>query len=135
MLSIDKIKNLLMFQEGTIEDSYSNQPVVTTGSIIWGVLLRSIIIVLLSFLLVEQLDDRSLWWIAFFGFWIFAAFPAYQQMRNFQERMDDFEESTLCGTCKYFVKGSQLCSLYDEHVSKEYVACEGNDWEPKESLF
>lgn len=135
MQILEKIKNLLMFQVGTFEDSYSEKPIITTGSIIWGVLLRSLIIVMLSFFVVEQIDDRTAWWIAFFGFWVFAAFPAYQQLQTFNKRMDEFEESTLCGTCRHFVKGSQLCSLYDEHVSKEYVACDGNDWEPKESVL
>ncbi len=135
MKILEKISNLLMFQEGSIDDSYSSEPVVTTGSIIWGVLLRSLIIMLLSFFVVEQLSDRSAWWIAFFGFWLFAAYPAYKQFMQFNKRMADFQESTLCGSCKHFNSGGQLCTLYDEHVSKEHIPCGGEDWEPKESLL
>lgn len=131
----EKITNLLQFQEGTVEDNYSSTPVVTTGSIIWGVLLRSIIIMMLSFFVVEQIDNRSVWWIAFFSFWFLAAYPAFRQFQVFNSRMKEFEESTLCGNCKKFEKGSQLCTLYDEHVSQNYIPCDGQDWEPKDNLL
>ena len=62
---IEKIADILMFREGTEEDEEgAQQPIVTTGSIVWGVLLRSAIIVVISFLIIEITGQRN-WWISF----------------------------------------------------------------------
>lgn len=128
---LDKIIDALMFREGSEEDSLSNEPVITTGSIVWGVLLRSFIIIIISVFIIQKFSMQEYWWGAFFLIWVFAAFPAYRQYQKFNQRMEDFQESTLCGSCRHFELTGQLCRLYDEHVSKNYLPCEGQNWEPK----
>ena len=81
---IEKIADILMFREGTEEDEEgSHQPIVTTGSIVWGVLLRSAIIVVISFIILEITGQRN-WWISFIV-WLFAVYPAFRQFTVFQE--------------------------------------------------
>ncbi len=128
----DKIKDALMFREGSFEDNYTTEPKVTLGSIIWGILLRTGLIIgavmLIEILFFKRINVN--WYIVFFLMWVFVAFPAYRQYRKFDERIDDLEESTLCGSCRYFIKDSQLCRLYDEHISIDFIPCEGESWEP-----
>lgn len=128
----NKILDLLMFRTGVEEDEAGHlQPVVTTGSIVWGVLLRSFIIIFISFLFMALIENRKFWWLSFLILWLVAAYPGWKQYQAYKKRMEDFEESTLCGKCIHFDPTSQLCKLYDEHVYKDYVPCEGVDWEPK----
>ena len=130
-MNFDKIIDLFMFREGSDDDNDSQNPVVTTGSIVWGVMFRLTIVVLLTFMVLSRYDWHEYWWFAFFVVWFFVAYPAYRQYINFSRRMETFEEETLCGTCRHFNSGSQMCTIYDEHVSKTYIPCEGQSWEPK----
>jgi len=121
-----------MFREGTEEEADGSLvPILTTGSIIWGVLLRSAIIIFSSFLIIEIFDMRQYWWFFFLLFWFFAAYPGWRQFQKFQERIKKVSEDTLCGSCRNFESSSQLCKILDEHVTKEYIPCEGLSWEPK----
>lgn len=130
---LDKISDILMFRLPTKEDSQSREPKVTTGSIIWGVLLRTAFLIVIITLLLESLSMRQHWWLMLFAIWFGAAFPAWNQYRKFQERIKEFQEETLCGSCVHFEANSQLCKIFDEHVSTEYIPCEGMNWEPKHS--
>lgn len=131
MSAFEKIVDLFMFRNPGDSDNETNHPVVTTGSIIWGALLRSSIIIVSSMLLLGYIRQYEYWWIALFALWFFAAFPAYRQYQSFNDRIKKLEESTLCGSCRHFNSGGQLCNIYDEHVSSNYIPCEGADWEPK----
>lgn len=126
----EKIIDILQFRE-TPSGEETNEPVITTGSVIFGALLRSAIVVLLVFFVVDYFDLRGFWWITAFLVWGFAAYPAYRQYLKFNETMQKFEETTLCGKCKHFDPTSQLCRIYDEHVTEDYIPCEGESWEPK----
>ncbi|ROL61032.1 hypothetical protein D9V86_07870 [Bacteroidetes/Chlorobi group bacterium ChocPot_Mid] len=127
---LNKLTDLLMFRQPTDEDNQSTEPVVTTGSILWGVLLRSAILILIISLLLESLSMRQHWWLMLFALWFLVAYPAWLQYKKFQERIQNFQEETLCGSCKHFEANSQLCKIYDQHVSTEYIPCEGLSWEP-----
>lgn len=131
MMKLEKIIDLFMFRESAEDDDYNTKPQITTGAIVWGVIMRSALIITLMLLLNEQLHLRNYWYFSLFTLWIFVAYPAYRQYRRFNERMDSFEEETLCGTCIHFDRGGQLCKIYDEHVSKNYIPCDGMDWQPK----
>ncbi|MFP4529357.1 MAG: hypothetical protein ACLFQX_12480 [Candidatus Kapaibacterium sp.] len=134
-LRFDKIIDAFMFREGSDEDSDTNQPVVTTGSIVWGLLIRTAIIIIASMLLLDQFQWREYWWVVLFAIWLLAAWPAYRQYQKFSKRMENFESSTLCGSCRHFDPSSQLCTIYDEHVSTNHIPCGGDLWEPKDSYF
>ena len=130
-MKLDTIIDLLMFRESTDADNYSVQPAVTLGSIIWGVLLRGAIIIFLSIIIIQYYELYQYWWTSLFVLWLLTIYPGWNQYVQFTKRMEEFEESTLCGTCKHFLSSSQLCKIYDEHVSKNYIPCEGDAWEPK----
>lgn len=120
-----------MFREGSDEDNHSTEPTVTFGSIVWGVLFRTIMIVSCILLFLNYFDYDVNIWIILFAIWLFAAYPAFRQYSKFKTRMKKFKEETLCGSCKYFNSDAQLCTIYDEHVSENYIPCEGESWEPR----
>lgn len=122
----------LMFREGNDEDNSSNHPTVTMGSIVWGVILRTSIVIILTLFLIRRFDFAEYWWYSFFAIWLFVAFPAYRQFQKFNDRMKVLSEETLCGKCKHFNPTAQTCQIYDVHVSKNHIPCEGMSWEPKE---
>jgi hypothetical protein len=132
---LEKFKDVFMFREGSDIDNILVPPTITTGSIVWGLLLRSAIIIILTTFVIIFLEKREFWWISAFLFWIGAVYPAYRQYSKFQERMKKISDGTLCGKCKYFIIESQLCSLFDEHIGQNTIPCEGESWEPKPDLF
>jgi hypothetical protein len=132
-MRLDKIPDIFMFREGTDEDSDTNIPIVTTGSVVLGMILRSALIIILLFIFSDYF--REMWYLSVFIFWFFVAYPAYRQYNKFNKRMDDFKEETLCGTCRHFNPSGQLCTIYDEHVSRNHIPCNGEAWEPKDNFI
>lgn len=130
----EKLKDLFMFREGTEAEEKSLVPVITAGSVVWGMLLRTFTIVFITFIFMLDWENRQYWWFCLFAIWLFAIYPGYRQYQKFQQRSKRVEEETLCGACKYFESSSQLCKIYDEHITKDYIPCEGLSWEPKETF-
>lgn len=130
MNDIDKIKNLFLFKEVTDEDSH-NEPVVTVGSIVWGVLLRSSIIMVVTMIIMYIYGNNEMWYFSLFLIWLIALYPGWTQYQEYTDRIKKFTEDTLCGSCRNFNADSQLCKLYDEHVSTNHIPCEGEAWEPR----
>lgn len=130
-MDLKKIGDIFFFRESDPGDDYSSEPVYTTGSIVLGMLLRTFIVVILTYLVVIKFELREHWFVSLFVVWFFAIYPGYKQYANFQKRMESFREETLCGTCRYFNSDAQMCRIYDEHVSKDHLPCEGQSWEPK----
>lgn len=129
----DKIIDVFMFREGTDEDDEGqSQPVITIGSVVWGMIFRSAVIIFLTFIMIDQLEIREHWWIFSFLLWFAAIYPGWRQYNKFHNRIKKIEEETLCGSCRNFEPSSQLCKIYDEHVSKDYIPCDGLNWEPKD---
>jgi hypothetical protein len=130
-MKFEQILDYLMFREGNDDDNSSDSPTVTTGSIVLGVILRSSIVIIITLFLVNRYDFYEYWWYSFFSIWFFVGFPAYRQFSKFNERMKVLSEETLCGKCKHFNPGAQTCQIYDVHVSKNHIPCEGMEWEPR----
>ncbi len=127
-----RIIDFLMFRAGFREDvDGALQPIITTGSIVWGILLRSFIIIILSFIFMSVYSYHKHWWVSLLLLWLFAAYPGWRQYQSYKKKIQSFEESTLCGKCMHFDPTSQLCKIHDEHVTEDYIPCEGFDWEPK----
>jgi hypothetical protein len=128
----DKISDILMFRSG-MEESPEGEyvPIQTTGSIIWGIILRSTLIFILSFVFLEFVQMREHIWIALFLLWFGAIYPGWKQFQVFNKQNKEILEDTLCGSCRNFDPTSQLCKIMDEHVTKNYIPCEGLNWEPK----
>lgn len=130
MNDLEKIKHLFLFKDVTEDDNH-NEPVVTYGSIVWGVLLRTAIIVALTMVVTYGYGQNEVWYLSMFAIWLVALYPGWQQYQHFETRIKKFTEDTLCGSCKHFNQESQLCRLYDEHVTTNHIPCEGESWEPK----
>jgi len=128
----EKLKDVFLFREGTEDDNNSVTPVVTIGSIVWGVMLRSIIIITISLYFLVHFGANQYYLITLSSLWFLVAWPAWRQYSQYYKRMEDFKESTLCGSCIHFEPNSQLCKIYDEHVSKTHIPCEGMAWQPKQ---
>lgn len=133
MNELEKLKHYLLFKDVSEDDNHS-EPVVTFGSIVWGVLLRTAIVVVITMILMYEFGHSEMWYFSLFLIWLVALYPAWQQYQNYNKRMEKFEEDTLCGSCKHFSPDSQLCKLYDEHVTTTYIPCEGESWEPKSNF-
>jgi len=130
MNDIEKLKNLFLFKEVTEEDSH-NEPVVTVGSIVWGMLLRSAIIIVVTMILMYYNGNNEMWYFSLFLIWLIALYPGWVQYQEYDNRIKKFTEDTLCGSCRNFNPDSQLCKLFDEHVGTNHIPCEGEAWEPK----
>lgn len=131
MKFINKILDIIQFREGYNEDEEGDRvPKVTTGSIVWGMLFRSFIIIFLSFFVFDQIEFQKYWWIPFLVLWFFVAYPGYRQYQRYSKKIEIIQEETLCGSCRHFDSTSQLCKIYDEHITKDYIPCDGDNWEP-----
>lgn len=130
MTGLDRLADMLMFRQQAEDED--NKPVITTGSVIWGLILRSAIIIIFSMIIIQYTGKYDYWWIVLIMLWFLAAYPAYTQYQRFTEKMKKFEEATLCGSCKHFDPTSQRCKILDEHVTTNYIPCEGDSWEPKQ---
>lgn len=129
----DKLIDLILFKyTGIGKDNNDNiQPVITTGSIVLSALIRFAIIVILMWYLIDKWMFTQYWPVFAMIVVMVVFYPAYRQFSHFSERVDELEDSTLCGSCQHFEKSGQMCSKYDEHISNSYIPCEGLDWEPR----
>lgn len=127
----DKIIDLFQFREGTEEEADGSLiPIITFGSLAWGIILRSFILIMLTFIFFINWENRQYWLVCLFLIWGLAIYPGWRQFQKFNKRIERISENTLCGSCKYFVSSSQLCRIYDEHISMNYIPCNGESWEP-----
>jgi len=127
----ESLIDLLMFRQGGETDNHTSQPVVTLGSVVWGVLLRTALITIGWIYLVYELELFDNWWLGIFFIWLLALFPGYTQYRTFEKRIEKLSDSTLCGSCRHYRPQGQLCAILDEHVSTDHIPCEGSAWEPR----
>lgn len=131
---LDRLTDLLLFRytnQGKDNNS-ETKPYITTGSIVWGALIRTAIIVVVSWFVVEYFDLRDYWMVVLLTIVGLVVYPAYSQYSHFTSRIEILQEEIMCGTCKHFDPTSQLCKIFDEHVSTSYIPCEGNSWEPSQ---
>ena len=110
---------------------HEGQPRFTTGSIVSGAILRGFLTILVGFALWYWKGDESTYLLTLLMLWGYVAYPAYRQYTLFNEHIESYKVETLCGQCKHFNSTGQTCFRYDEHVTNEYVPCEGLDWEPR----
>lgn len=130
-MDLRQLADYFLFRFGGEEDNNTDKPAVTLGAIVWGVLLRTSLIMLFTLLFINQFDLYGKWLYVGGAIWFFALFPGYKQYQNFQNRIVRLDEETLCGSCKHYNRNSQLCRIYDQHVSTNHIPCEGEAWEPK----
>ncbi|HYF02251.1 MAG TPA: hypothetical protein VEC36_02660 [Patescibacteria group bacterium] len=128
---LQKIFDSIMFRPHVPLPEDPRNPKVTTGSVIFGAIIRTALIITIAFFIKERFDVEHIWILTMFAIWGIGIFPAYKQYQSFHEKVEDLQQTTLCGSCKYFETSGQLCNLLDEHVSEHYLPCEGQGWEPR----
>jgi hypothetical protein len=58
---LNRLKEVLLFEEGTELDKIIVPPKVTAGSILWGILLRTALIIVISLFVIVFLEKREFW--------------------------------------------------------------------------
>lgn len=130
---IDRLMDIFLvrYTKQGEDNNFNRTPHITTGSIVFGALIRLFVLTLVSWGLIQNFEMYDQW-IIFFTVVMFVSFyPAYRQWEHFHARVTAMEETTLCGSCKHFDSSGQLCRPLDEHVSADHIPCEGQSWEPK----
>ena len=106
----------------------------TVGSIVGWTIFRAASYMVVSLFLYDYLrfSNPSLWWMLTFAlFYPVVIHPAQVQYRIYKEETLNVMTGTLCSSCKFFESTGVMCSKLDEHVTEEYIPCEGESWEPK----
>lgn len=135
-MEYEEIKDLLIdvfnYRTGTEEESDGSMtPIITAGSVTWGILLRGFVLIFVGIVVIAFTEMRELGWFIAFLVFALAVYPGFQQYRIFNERVKKVEENTICGKCRYFDESSQMCMPRDEHVTQLNIPCGGDDWELK----
>ncbi len=105
----------------------------TLGSILTWAILRAAVAILAALLLYEYvgLFSYDLWWmVVVAAILAFVIYPAQIQYRIYKEETREIVTNTLCASCRHFDAGAVMCLKHDEHVTEDYLPCEGIDWEP-----
>ena len=105
----------------------------TIGSIITWALIRAAGVIVVTMVLYEHMKwlNYSLWWmVTIASSYGFVIHPMTIQYRVYKEETRNVVTNTLCAKCKHFEPTGVLCSVLDEHVTEEYIPCEGELWEP-----
>ncbi len=101
------------------------------GSIIfWGIIRTAILIPTLWHAV--KLVEFQYWWLlitmSVYGVIIH---PAILQYQRFMEQNREIILDTLCSSCKHFEQTAVLCSKLDVHPTRDFIPCDGIEWEPK----
>jgi hypothetical protein len=107
----------------------------TLGSIVLWTILRTAGVIAGAWILFDLMTINNagyaLWW-AITGLSLYAVVfhPTQIQYLHYREETKNVMTGTLCASCKHFEPTGVLCSRLDEHVSEDYLPCEGQLWEP-----
>ncbi|MCX8050616.1 MAG: hypothetical protein N3B17_01810 [Chlorobi bacterium] len=125
---LDFLTDQLLLKRGFYDES--GRPRLTTGTIVFGALLRSLAVIIVGFVVWHYGGVELSIPISLALLWGYAVYPAYRQFVVFSEVSDVIKEEILCSSCRHFNPSGQFCQLYDEHVRPDHIPCGGDDWEP-----
>lgn len=130
---IDRLLDIVLYRFTNLKNDSNDNivPQITTGTIVFGALIRFFFLTLLCWGMIQYFYLYDHWFILFMIIMGLTFYPAYRQWEHFHNRVDEMQDSTLCGSCKHFEPSGQLCRPLDEHVSNSYIPCDGQSWEPK----
>ena len=100
------------------------------GEVVFWTIVRIVIIIPLVWIARGYLDYNFWWMASLMAVYGVVIHPALIHYKMFKEKNKEVIESTLCSSCKHFDESAVLCMLYDKHPTKDYLPCEGTDWEP-----
>jgi hypothetical protein len=119
--------------------NHSAEPELTVGTIVFRALVKTTMIVLLSWFAMEQFAyelQHTLFippaLAALSLIYFVAVLPAYHQYQRFYRDSKRLVGDTLCAKCRHFDSTGIICTLYDEHISRTYTPCGGDAWEAKQ---
>ncbi len=101
------------------------------GGIIFWTILRVAILIPLLWIFIDWFEYKYWWAVVTISVYGFIIHPAVIQYKLFLEKNKEVLTNSLCSSCKYFDETAVICLKYDKHPTKEYVPCEGADWEPE----
>ena len=134
-LFIETIKDIFLLNGFDNTNNSNNNKISSVitpiGYIIFGILLRSIIIMIITLTMIVKVKQYELNSFVMFILWFIGLYPAYKQYYNYKEYISTIKSKTICGQCKYFNEDSYLCILYDEHICINEEICKGEKWEIK----
>jgi len=129
VIMLDTLMDILLFRLHK-RNADSRTPRLTTGTIVFGGLIRLSMIVIVTWLISDYWEFYQFWPLFSLMVIMIVFYPAYREMSIFSDTVEILKESTLCGSCKHFEPSAQICSRYDEHITEHHIPCEGMDWEP-----
>ena len=100
------------------------------GEIVFWTIIRTALTIPAVWILKDYIQNPLWTIISFASIYGIIIHPAIIHYRLFNEKNKETIESTLCSTCTKFDKTAVLCILHDEHPTKDFLPCEGFDWEP-----
>jgi hypothetical protein len=103
------------------------------GEVIFWTIVRIVIIIPIVWFLEGYIEYQFWWIITTMVIYGVIVHPAIIHYKLFEEKNKEIIEGTLCSTCKHFDKSAVLCMKHDKHPTKNFLPCEGMEWEPKYS--
>lgn len=100
------------------------------GEVVFWTIIRTALVIPFVWVLQSYVDFQLWFSITLLGIYGIIVHPAIIHYRLFEEKNKEIIESTLCSSCKYFDRTAVLCLKYDKHPSRNYLPCQGFDWEP-----
>ncbi len=101
------------------------------GEVVFWTIIRIAITIPILWIGKDFIDFQLWWLITLMAIYGVIIHPTIIHYRLFEDRNKEVIESTLCSTCKHFDKSAVLCMKYDKHPTREFLPCNGIEWEPK----
>jgi hypothetical protein len=108
-------------------------PDVTVGTIVFRALVKLLILMLITWFVLETYKLQYYWLVPLALVYFIVVLPAYHQYQRFYAESKEATSDLICSKCKHFDSTGVLCTLYDEHVSKKHIPCDGDAWEARTS--
>jgi hypothetical protein len=100
------------------------------GEIVFWAIIRCAIVIPAIYIAKSFLDYTTWWGFGILAIYAVVVHPIAIHYHLFLDRNKEILDSTLCSSCKNFERTAVLCSVCDKHPTREYLPCEGLQWEP-----
>ncbi|MGA7838169.1 MAG: hypothetical protein WB996_09395 [Ignavibacteriaceae bacterium] len=103
------------------------------GEVVFWTMVRIVVLLPLIWVLKSYIGYELWWTISLFSIYGIIIHPAIIHYNRIDEKNKEVIEDTLCSACEHFDESAVICLKHDEHPTKDYIPCDGNDWSPKAS--
>jgi len=100
------------------------------GEIVFWTIIRIAVVIPLLWIIGSYISQQLWWFISIATIYVAILHPAVIHYKLFKSKNKEVLESTLCSSCVHFDETAVLCMLHDKHPTKNFLPCEGVDWEP-----